>query len=133
MSRITGEQQFAFKHGVIRDVAYERLPRAERRERHAVVAGYLEETTGAVGQSNEAIAHHWREAGENQRAVDCLLVAAAQAGRGWAKEHAVALYRAALELVPADDERLRREVRGRLALALQAVYHVPDAEHLRPS
>ena len=133
VSRITGEQQFAFKHGVIRDVAYERLPRAERRERHAVVAGYLEETTGAVGQSNEAIAHHWREAGENQRAVDCLLVAAAQAGRGWAKEHAVALYRAALELVPADDERLRREVRGRLALALQAVYHVPDAEHLRPS
>ncbi len=132
VSRISGDQQYAFKHAVIRDVAYQRLPRAGRRERHAVVAEFLEETTGAVGQSNEAIAHHWREAGEHGRAVDCLLVAAEQAGRGWAKEHAVALYRAALELIPVDDENRRRDVKRRLAVALQALFHIPDAEGLRP-
>src|SRR3990170_1849806 len=92
VSRIKGDQQFGFKHGLIHDVAYLRLPRAARRERHAAVAAYLEATTGGVGQSNEALAHHWREAGEHDRAVDCLVAAADQAGRGWAKEHAVALY-----------------------------------------
>jgi len=133
VSRIKGDQQFAFKHALIHDVAYLRLPRAARRERHAAVAAYLEETTGAVGQSNEALAHHWREAGEHERAADCLMVAADQAGRGWAKERAVALYRAALELVPADDEKRRRDIRRRLAVALQAQFHVVDAERLRPS
>jgi hypothetical protein len=62
-----------------------------------------------------------------------LVAAANQAGRGWAKERAVALYRAALELIPADDEERRRDIRRRLAVALQALYHVPDAERLRPS
>ena len=46
----------------------------------------------AVGQSHEALAHHWREAGEHERAVDDLVAAADQAGRGWAKEHALTLY-----------------------------------------
>ena len=133
VSRIKGDQQFGFKHGLIHDVAYLRLPRAARRERHAAVAAYLDATTGGVGQSNEALAHHWREAGEHERAVDCLVVAADQAGRGWAKEHAVALYRAALELVPVDHEERRRDIRRRLAVALQAQYHVADVERLRPS
>jgi class 3 adenylate cyclase len=133
VSRIRGDQQYAFKHALICDVAYQRLPRAERRERHAVVAEYLQETTSAGGQANEAIAHHWRLAGEHDRAVDCLLVAAGQAGRGWAKAHAVSLYRAALELIPADDEDLRRDTTRRLAVALQAVYHLRDTEGLRPA
>jgi class 3 adenylate cyclase len=133
VSRIQGDQQFAFKHALIQDVAYLRLPRAARRERHAACAAYLEETTGGVGQSNEALAHHWREAGDHDRAVDCLVAAADQAGRGWAKQHAVALYRAALDLVPADDKR-RGDIMRRLAVALQAEFHLlADAEHFRPS
>ena len=132
VSRIQGDQQFAIKHGLIRDVAYQILPRAGRRERHAAVASFLQEKTGDVGQSTEALAHHWQEAGENQRAVDCLLVAADQAGRGWAKAHAVALYRAALGLIPADVPR-HAEVKRQLAVALMADYHVDDAQHLRSS
>jgi class 3 adenylate cyclase len=131
VSRIKGDQQFAFRHTLIRDVAYQTLPRAIRRARHAAVATYLEETTLAAGQSNEAIAYHWREAGENLRAVDCLLVAAEQAGRGWAKEHAVSLYRAALELIPSEESSRRGEVMRRLAVALQAAFHVADAASLR--
>jgi class 3 adenylate cyclase len=131
VSRITGEQQFAFKHAVIREVAYERLPRAARRERHAAVAAFLEERTGDVGQANEAIAEHWREAGEDRRALDCLVAAAEQAGRGWAKEHAVALYKAALGLAGPDDEGLRRELRRRLAVAEVSRYHVTDVRAMR--
>ena len=108
VSRIKGDQQFAFKHGLIHDVAYATLPRAARRERHGAVARFLEATT-AVGQSHEALGHHWREAGENDRAVEHLVAAADQAGRGWAKQRAVTLYREALELLGEDDAR-RREV-----------------------
>jgi class 3 adenylate cyclase len=123
VSRITGDQQFAFKHAVIREVAYERLPRAARRERHAAVAAFLEERTGSVGQANEAIADHWREAGEQGRAVDCLLVAADQAARGWAKGHAVTLYATAFGLLPEHDPR-RREVRRRQIVAAMAYEHL---------
>jgi predicted ATPase len=124
VSRIRGDQQFAFKHALIHDVAYKTLPRAGRRERHAAVARFLEATT-AAGQSHEALAHHWREAGEVDNAVEHLIAAADQAGRGWAKQRAVALYREALELLPESDPR-RRDLTLRLAVALQAVYHLPD-------
>jgi class 3 adenylate cyclase len=127
VSRIQGDQQYTFKHGLIRDVAYGILPRAARRERHAAVARFLEETTGAVGQSHDAIGVHWREAGENERAVQSLLVAAEQAGRGWAKERAIALYREALELLPETDVEQRREIRKRQAIAMTSLYHVSDA------
>jgi len=134
VSRIQGDQQFAFKHALIHEVAYQRLPRAARRERHSAVAAYLEETTGDVGQTTEALAHHWREAGQPERAVDCLLVAAEQAGRGWAKAHALALYSAALELLPEDDER-RRPIRMRQAVLAQALVHLHerDVRHAPPA
>jgi class 3 adenylate cyclase len=131
VSGIKGDQQFAFKHTLIREVAYQTLPRSARRERHAAVAAYLDELTRSGGQSTEALAHHWREAGEDQRAVDCLIVAAEQAGRGWAKERAVTLLKTALELIPDDDQTRRSLVRRRLAVALQALFHVQDAELLR--
>ena len=132
VSRITGEQQFAFKHAVIRDVAYERLPRAARRERHAAVAEFLEERTGAVGQANEAIADHWQQAGEPERAIDCLLIAADQAARGWAKGHALTLYSTVLEFLPEDDPR-RREVRLRQVVTAQAFQHIVQEDVERPS
>jgi class 3 adenylate cyclase len=123
ISRIRGDQQFAFKHGLIRDVAYQTLPRAARRERHASVARFLEATTGDVGQSHEALAHHWREAGDAERAAGHLIAAADRAGRGWAKQRAVALYREALDLL-ADDDARRRDVTRRLVVAMQAAYHL---------
>lgn len=124
VSRIKGDQQFAFKHGLIHEVAYQSLPRAARRERHAAVARYLEATT-APGQSHEALGHHWREAGEPERAVEHITAAADQAGRGWAKQRAVVLYREALGLLEEGDAR-RRALTLRLAVALQAAYHLPD-------
>jgi class 3 adenylate cyclase len=133
VSRIVGEQQFTFKHALIRDVAYQSLPRTARRERHGVVANYLEDTTGAVGQSYEALAHHWREAGETQRSVEYLIAAAEQAGRGWAKERAITLYREALELLPEDDHDSRRRIMLRQAVMIQALFQTPDAQNLHPT
>ncbi len=130
VSRIKGDQQFAFKHALIQDVAYQTLPRAARRERHAAVARFLLETT-AIGQSHEAVGHHWREAGEPESAVEELLAAGDQAARGWAKEHALKLYAEALELVPEGDDERRRRIRMRQAVTAQAIIHTPEVARQR--
>ncbi len=122
VSRIKGDQQYAFKHGLIHDVAYGTLPRPARRSRHAAVARFLEAAT-SVGQSHEALGHHWREAGENDRAAEQLLRAADQAGRGWAKARALTLYSEVLELLPEGDER-RRRIRLQQAVLSQALIHL---------
>jgi adenylate cyclase len=131
VSRIRGEQQFSFKHVLIRDVAYQTLPRAQRRHRHEVIARFLEDATHELGSSDAALAEHWREAGETQRALIYVLAAAEQAGRGWAKERAMQLYQEALGMVPEDDRDRRRDILKRLAVASQAAYHVTDMELLR--
>jgi class 3 adenylate cyclase len=128
VSRIQGDQQFTFKHGLMRAVAYATVPRARRRERHAAVAGFLEEKTTATGESAATLAFHWREAGHVDQAVS-YYVDAEHAGRGWAKERAVALYNDAFKLLPDDDER-RRDIGRKRALAFQTFYHGPDAASL---
>jgi class 3 adenylate cyclase len=130
VSVFEGDQQFSFTHVLIRDAAYELLPRARRRERHAHVGRFLEEASSEVGESTSALARHWRDAGEPARAIDYFVAAGGQAERGWAKEQAVALYREALELVPDGDVERRRRIRGRLAVARQAHFHVLDARLL---
>ena len=122
-SRIKGEQQFAFKHGLIREVAYLTLPREDRRRCHRATAEYLEEVTLRAGDADATLAHHWREGGEPEPALRHLLAAAELAGRGWAKARAVALYGQALELVPEDAAELKKEIVRERALAAAASYH----------
>jgi class 3 adenylate cyclase len=129
-SIIEGEQQFGFKHVLIRDVAYDLLPRAERRERHARVAEFFEEATAELGEAAAALARHWRDAGEPERALGYFIRAAEQAEHGWAKDQAAILYREALDLVPEEDGARLGDLRRRLALARAASYHIPDARQL---
>jgi class 3 adenylate cyclase len=129
-SAIEGEQQFGFKHVLIRDVAYELLPRADRRERHARVAEFFEETTSELGEVATALARHWRGAGEPERAVGYLIRAGEQAEHGWAKDQAAILYKEALDLVPADGGAQVADLRRRLAMARAAAVHIPDARQL---
>ena len=130
VSAIEGEHQYAFNHMLIRDVAYELLPRARRRERHEQCAQFLEESTSDAGEAGVALARHWRDAGHPAQAVSYFVAAAEREERGWAKDHAAALYREALGLVPEEDADRRTEIRRRLALAHQAFFHVEDARLL---
>ena len=129
-SIIEGEQQFSFKHVLIRDVAYELLPRAERRERHARVAEFFEQATAEVGEAAAALARHWRDAGDPERALGYFVRAAEQAENGWAKDQAAILYREALDLVRDDDGARLADLRRRVALARAAAVHIPDARQL---
>jgi predicted ATPase len=128
-SAFEGHEQYAFNHVLVRDVAYELLPRAARRERHRETALFFEEVTGEFGEAETALARHWRDAGEPEHAVAYFVAAAQAAERGWAKQHAADLYREALRIVPAEDDT-RRELTRRLALAEAASYHVHDARLL---
>jgi class 3 adenylate cyclase len=125
-SIIEGHQQFAFTHVLIRDVAYDLLPRADRARRHALVAEFFESSTGVSREAIGALARHWRGAGDHERAVAQLVRAAEQAERGWAKDHAALLYREALELVTEENVQQRSALRRRLAVATQASFHLPD-------
>ena len=130
VSRIEGEEQWSFKHVLIRDVAYDLQPRARRREGHRNIAEFIEQSTPEVGEAGAALARHWRGAGELDQAVKHFVAAAEEAERGWAKQLAAALYKEALDMTPAEDVERVRFLRRRLAVALQTVYHVGDAQLL---
>jgi len=114
-SRVRGDIEYLFKHMLIRDVAYATLPRSLRRERHAAVARYIESAAGQARDLAAFLAHHWREAGEPNKAVDYLMLAAEQALDGWALEEAVSHFNAALDL--AADDATRRRIRLARGLA----------------
>jgi class 3 adenylate cyclase len=130
ISAFEGHQQYLFNHVLVRDVAYELLPRAARRERHREAALFFEEVGSESGEVGAALARHWRDAGEAEKAVDYLVAAAENAEHGWAKERAAALYREALQLVPEEDRNRRRQLTRSIALAETATYHVADARML---
>jgi class 3 adenylate cyclase len=129
-SAFEGHQQYMFRHVLVRDVAYELLPRAARRERHREAAVFFEEVGGESGEVGAALARHWRDAGDSAKAIQYLVAAAENAEHGWAKERAAALYREALELVPETDHDRRRQLTRSIALAEAAKYHVADARLL---
>jgi class 3 adenylate cyclase/tetratricopeptide (TPR) repeat protein len=63
-SRLAGEHEYAFKHALIRDVAYGTLPKSVRCRKHAEVGGFIE---GRAGERADAVValvagHYWRAA-----------------------------------------------------------------------
>ena len=131
VSRIAGDAQYAFRHMLIREVAYETLPKARRRELHSDAAAFIETVAGdRSAEWAPILALHFGYAEQPERAIEYLLVAAEQAGRGWAKDLAVDFYDRAITLMPEDDIRLR-DVRLKRAVAEQMAYHIADAEQLR--
>jgi len=126
ISRLGEHPQFAFKHQLIREVAYATLPRARRRQRHEAIARFLEDAVGDVGDVAPALAHHWREGGDAERAGQYFVAAGDQANRGWAKDEAVRLYQQALAVIPPEERDLRRDVTKRMVLATQAMLHLRE-------
>jgi class 3 adenylate cyclase/tetratricopeptide (TPR) repeat protein len=115
-SQVEGDVEFAFKHVLIRDVAYGTLPRGSRRELHGAVARYLEETLADPADLGWLLAHHWREAGEVDAARGYLLGAAERARDTLAIEETYDLFTRALDLATTDEDR--RRIRLRRALVL---------------
>jgi class 3 adenylate cyclase/tetratricopeptide (TPR) repeat protein len=87
-------REFAFRHALLRDVAYDGLLRPARRWYHARAADWLRETAQSSRRLDEhagTIAHHLLEAGQDGTAAPWLLRAARHAARAFANDEALAL------------------------------------------
>ncbi len=59
-SSMAGDVEFSFKHVLVRDVAYESLPRSERAAAHSEAASWIEEASGErVADVAELLAYHY--------------------------------------------------------------------------
>jgi hypothetical protein len=58
LSSLEGDVEYAFVHGLIRDVAYAQIPRLARADRHLAVARWLEATT-RTEDAAEMLSHHY--------------------------------------------------------------------------
>jgi predicted ATPase/class 3 adenylate cyclase len=126
-SSVAGESEFRFRHVLVRDVCYQRLPRTERIARHQRAADWLEELAQHRDTDlAEVLAHHRWAAHEIARTVGVPVTHYAAAARRALSRAAQRAYRLhALEtaasyaerarslydpLAPADSERLRVEL-----------------------
>jgi tetratricopeptide (TPR) repeat protein len=116
-SQVAGDVEFAFKHVLIRDVAYATLPRGLKRDLHAATARVVEASVPDPTELAWVLAHHWREGGEPARAIGYLLAAGDRARAALAVEETYDFYSRALELADTDEERRRIRLRRGLALA----------------
>ncbi len=67
-SSVAGERELAFRHALVRDVAYGQIPRGARSERHRLAAAWIE-GLGRPDDHADLIAHHHSAALEYARAV----------------------------------------------------------------
>jgi hypothetical protein len=113
-SSVEGETEYAFKHLLVRDVAYGQVPRAERAQKHVRTAEWIE-SLGRPEDHAETLAHHYAQALELARAAGRDVEAIAprartafrDAGARASTLHALPAadryYANALELTAADD------------------------------
>jgi class 3 adenylate cyclase len=96
-SSVAGEDEYAFRHVLIRDVAYGQIPRAGRADRHVRAADWLE-SLGRPDDHAELLAHHLGSALE-LRGDDAALAERTRLAHWRAARRALELhaYRAALQ------------------------------------
>jgi hypothetical protein len=122
-STMAGQAEYIFKHALVRDVAYESIPKRQRAAAHLRVAQWIEEVVGERRiEVVELLAHHYTEAERatawakldpdrreeiRARAVDLLFEAGEEAARHMAAERARERVRVGLELAQGPIERAR--------------------------
>ncbi len=140
VSSIDGEEEFSFWHVLVRDVAYQQIPRAGRGEKHVQAAEWIElASEGRLADHSEFLAHHYAQALELRRAAgeagdakqldERLVRFSVLAGdRAMSLDIPAAegAYRRALAVVSDDAERGR--VLVKLGDALQPQGRLPESE-----
>jgi class 3 adenylate cyclase/tetratricopeptide (TPR) repeat protein len=131
-STLEGETEYAFRHILVRDVAYGQIPRSARAEKHRVVAEWIESIGERTEDRAEMLAHHYLSALEFSRASGQSTEALAgparsalrEAGdRAWGLSSPVTakrFYESSLELWP-DEEAGRAKLLFKYGRALRLV------------
>ncbi len=126
VSSIDDEDEFSFWHALVRDVAYQQIPRSPRAEKHVAAAAWVEKTAGErLADHAEILVYHYAQArdlrqaaGDESRDLDEALVRflllAGDRAQHLDAAAAEGYYRRALDL-SADDERSRANSLAKLA------------------
>jgi class 3 adenylate cyclase len=113
-SSVASESEYAFRHLLIRDVAYGQIPRAVRAQKHIRAAVWIE-SLGRPDDQAEMLAHHYLRALELAEAAGLDVAALGESARHalrdagdraaslYALDAAERFYDAALRLWPEDD------------------------------
>jgi class 3 adenylate cyclase/tetratricopeptide (TPR) repeat protein len=138
-SSASGEPQLAFKHALIRDVAYEMLPKATRAQKHFEVAGFIESRASErVEEVVALLAEHYERAAQlaselslaagelepyRTKALHYLEAAGDAASALYSNADAFASYESARQRAGEDAQALARiaEKQGDVALRLGRV------------
>jgi class 3 adenylate cyclase/tetratricopeptide (TPR) repeat protein len=108
------ERIFLFTHALTREVAYDGMLEARRRELHGRAGASLEDSqAGHRFEHGELLAHHYSRSADPARAIPYLAAAGARAKDRYANEEAIRLYRKALSIIdnlPAGHDRDRQEL-----------------------
>jgi DNA-binding SARP family transcriptional activator len=121
LAETTGRTSFdyTFRHHLIRNAIYERIPADKRRRRHRRIARVLEQHYSGAGGAAIDIARHFDAANSAAEAARWYRTAADFALRSYANEEAAALLEHSLKLATEPSERFetlvaRQSLRARL-------------------
>lgn len=104
----TGDDTLRFVSGLIRETVSARVPADRREELHERIATAIREVGGAAPDRYAAVAHHYRQAGNDRRALEYYRRAAEHDREMYAHEAAVENYERALSAARdlGDDEEV---------------------------
>jgi tetratricopeptide (TPR) repeat protein len=139
VSSMRDEEEFSFWHVLVRDVAYQQIPRATRSEKHVRAAEWIEgKAEDRVSDHAEILVHHYEQALELGRAAGAVtapaleprlarfLILAGDRAMNLDLAAAESTYRRALEL--AGESPARSVVLVKLGDALNEHGRLPEAE-----
>jgi class 3 adenylate cyclase/tetratricopeptide (TPR) repeat protein len=120
-TQVPGDDAYRFRHLLIRDSAYDALPKATRAELHERFAEWLDEHGGDLVEQDEIVGYHLEQAYRYRAELGPV----DDAGRALAR-------RAAERLVAGGQHALaRRDVRAVVALMGRALELLPEDDDLR--
>jgi class 3 adenylate cyclase/tetratricopeptide (TPR) repeat protein len=117
------ERTFVFRHALTREVAYDGMLQARRRELHGRAGAALEHFHANRFEHCELLAYHYSHSAEPQRAIPYLAAAGDRAKDRYANEEAVTTYRRAIELIEELDGSHRADPYGAICESLGVVLH----------
>ncbi len=99
VAQVEPDLEYLFRHSMVQDAAYASLLESDRKRLHLVVGDAIESLYPERKKELAAIlGYHFKEAGEDQRALYYFLIAGDEALSAYANQEAEIQYRSALEL-----------------------------------
>jgi class 3 adenylate cyclase/tetratricopeptide (TPR) repeat protein len=116
------ERSFVFKHALTREVAYDGMLEARRRELHGRIGAVLAHSQGSQRFEHcDLLAYHFSHSADPQQAIPFLTVAGDRARDRYANEEAVALYSQAIGLIEDMDSTRQPATYGTISESLGRV------------